>query len=145
MMLAFPRSLPFGQHQPVNQWATSQKLGVWKKAHELTVDVYRATANWPRHEMFALILQTRRAAYSVPANVAEGCGRNSDAQLARFARTSLGSASELSYCFILARDLEYIAPAEAADFQASAAEVRRMLSSLEQVSATAERNSRSRR
>jgi four helix bundle protein len=113
------------------------KLSVWQKAHALTVAVYRATANWPRHELFALTSQTRRAAYSVPANVAEGCGRNSDAELARFARNSLGSASELAYCFILARDLEYIAPQQAADFQASAAEVRRMLSSLERVSAVA--------
>jgi four helix bundle protein len=121
------------------------KLAVWKKAHELTVNVYRATANWPRHEMFALTSQTRRAAYSVPANVAEGCGRNTDAELARFARNSLGSASEPSYCFILARDLEYIVPREDAAFQASTAEVRRMLSSLERVSSLAARSERSRR
>ena len=121
------------------------KLAVWKKAHELTLNVYRASASWPRHEMFGLTSQTRRAAYSVPANVAEGCGRNSDAELARFARTSLGSASELTYCFILARDLEYMAPRDAADFQASAAEVRRMLSSLERVSALAARKDSSRR
>jgi four helix bundle protein len=121
------------------------KLAVWKKGHELTVDIYRATASWPRHELFALTSQTRRAAYSIPANIAEECGRNSDAELARFARNSLGSASELSYCFILARDLEYIAPREAADFQASTAEVRRMLSSLERVSALAARSARQRR
>jgi len=121
------------------------KLAVWKKAHELAVRVYRATARWPRHELFALTSQTRRAAYSVPANVAEGCGRNSDAELARFARNSLGSASELSYCFILARDLEYITSQDAADFQASASEVRRMLASLERVSASAAEGGRARR
>ena len=87
------------------------KLAVWKKAHELSVDIYRATASWPRHELFALTSQTRRAAYSIPANIAEGCGRNSDAELARFARNSLGSASELSYCFILARDYGVHSPA----------------------------------
>jgi four helix bundle protein len=121
------------------------KLAVWRKAHDLAVRVYRATASWPRHELFALTSQTRRAAYSVPANVAEGCGRNSDAELARFARNSLGSASELSYCFILARDLEYILPREVTDLESSISEVRRMLSSLEHVSAVAARSNRSRR
>ena len=121
------------------------KLAVWRKAHDLAVRVYRATASWPRHELFALASQTRRAAYSVPANVAEGCGRNSDAELARFARNSLGSVSELSYCFILARDLEYILPREVTDLESSISEVRRTLSSLERVSAVAARSNRSRR
>ena len=88
------------------------KLAVWKKAHALTLAIYRRTALWPRREIFGLTSQTRHAAISVPANIAEGCGRNSDAELARFSRNSLGSASELSYYVILARDLEYLAAEE---------------------------------
>ena len=83
------------------------KLAVWKKAHELTLHIYRETSQWPRHELFGLTSQSRRAAVSVPANLAEGCGKNSDAELARHARDSLGSASELSYYLILAHDLSY--------------------------------------
>ena len=95
--------------------------------------------------MFALTSQTRRAAYSVPANVAEGCGRDSDAELARFARNSLGSASELAHCFILARDLEYITARDALGFQASTTEVRRTLAPLERVCASAAQTARPRR
>ena len=73
------------------------KLAVWRKAHELTGRLYRETDRWPRHELYGLTSQTRRAAVSVPSNIAEGCGKNSDAELAKHARTSLGSASELSY------------------------------------------------
>ncbi len=113
------------------------KLAVWKKAHEVTLRMYRETARWPRHELFGLTSQTRRAVVSVPANIAEGCGRNSDAELARHARNSLGSASELSYYLILAHDLEYMEPVTRDDLQGSLAEVRRMLASLERVSATA--------
>ena len=71
------------------------KLSVWQKAHAVTLAVYRVTAEWPKHEMFTLTSQARRAAISVPANIAEGCGKNSDGALARYARDSLGSASEL--------------------------------------------------
>ena len=113
------------------------KLAVWKKAHELTVGVYRRSSEWPRFELFGLTSQARRAASSVPANLAEGCGRNSDAELARSARTALGSASELSYWLILAHDLDYIERAERDAFQESTSEVRRMLTSLERVSSMA--------
>jgi four helix bundle protein len=113
------------------------KLSVWKKSHELTLAVYRRTATWPKFELFGLTSQTRRASYSIPSNIAEGCGRNSDAELARYARNSLGSASELFYFLILAHDLDYIARAERDQFQGSVTEVRRMLTSLERVSSLA--------
>ena len=113
------------------------KLAVWKKAHELTLHIYRETAKWPRHELFALTSQSRRAAVSVPANLAEGCGKNSDAELARHARDSLGSASELSYYLILAHDLSYTSTDIRDELQDSLSEIRRMLASLERVSAAA--------
>ena len=116
------------------------KLAVWKKAHELTLGVYRRSSEWPRYELFGLTSQARRAASSVPANLAEGCGRNSDAELARSARTSLGSASELSYWLILAHDLGYLDRPERDALQESMSDVRRMLTSLERVSSMAAAN-----
>jgi four helix bundle protein len=113
------------------------KLAVWKKAHDLTLGVYRRSSEWPRFELFGLTSQARRAASSVRANLAEGCGRNSDAELARSARTSLGSASELSYWLILAHDLGYLDRPERDAFQDSVSEVRRMLTSLERVASMA--------
>jgi four helix bundle protein len=122
------------------------KLSVWKKAHAVTLGIYRETARWPKHELFGLVSQSRRAAFSVPANIAEGCGKNSDGELAKHARSSLGSASELSYYLILAHDLSYLERSVRDDFQRDLSEVRRMLASLERVSAmAAERRSPSAR
>src|SRR4051812_27957422 len=106
------------------------KLAVWRKAHELTLAVYRETAAWPRHERFGLVSQARRASASIPCNIAEGCGRDGDAELARFLRIALGSAAELAYLLILARDLEYVTAPRAEALAAAAAEVRRMLAAL---------------
>ena len=113
------------------------KIAVWKKAHELTLRIYGRTARWPHHELFGLTSQTRRAAASIAANIAEGCGRNSDAELARYARTSLGSANELSYYVILAHDLSYLDSAEREGLGRGVSQLRRMLSSLARVSALA--------
>ena len=121
------------------------QAGGLEKAHELTTGIYRRSAEWPRFELFGLTSQARRAASSVPANLAEGCGRNSDAELARSARTALGSASELSYWLILAHDLDYIEQAERDAFQQSVSEVRRMLTALERVSSLAAENGSPRR
>ena len=114
-----------------------RKLSVWKKAHAIALGIYRETANWPKHELFGLISQCRRAAFSVPANIAEGCGKNSDGELAKHARNSLGSASELSYYLILAHDLNYTQRSAHEQLQTDLSEVRRMIASLERVSAMA--------
>jgi 23S rRNA-intervening sequence protein len=57
------------------------KLAVWKKAHDVALSVYHETLRWPRHELFGLTSQSRRAAVSIPANIAEGCGKNSDGEI----------------------------------------------------------------
>ena len=85
-----------------------RKLAVWRKAHLVALLVYKETSRWPKHELYGLTSQTRRAAVSVPANIAEGCGRNTDAELAKHSRNSLGSAAELFYYTILAHDLGYV-------------------------------------
>jgi len=83
-------------------------LKVWAAAHQFTLDVYSATKLFPKDEMFGLTAQIRRSAASVGANIAEGCGRISQADLARFLQISLGSANETEYFLLLAKDLNYL-------------------------------------
>ena len=85
-----------------------RQLKVWQKAHQLTLAIYQATASFPRDEIYGLTSQMRRASASIPSNIAEGCGRNSDAELARYCSMAAGSASELEYHLLLARDLNLI-------------------------------------
>jgi four helix bundle protein len=87
-----------------------RNLRVWERAHRLTLEVYEATRSFPKDERYRLTTQLRRAAASVPANIAEGCGRNGDAELARFLTIARGSASELDYLLLLAHDLGYLKP-----------------------------------
>jgi len=106
-----------------------RKLKVWERGHQLTLDVYAATGTFPRDELFGLTSQLRRGASSIPANIAEGCGRNGNAELARFMNIAMGSVSELNYHLILARDLGYL-PAERYEHLASETEeIKRMLAS----------------
>jgi four helix bundle protein len=104
-----------------------RQLSVWSKAHDLTLLVYKSTASFPKDEMFGLTSQTRRAAASIPANIAEGCGHNGDAELARFMRIALGSASELEYHLLLASELSYLNPAQYEEVSILTVEVKRML------------------
>jgi four helix bundle protein len=85
-----------------------RELKVWHKAHALTLDVYRATKSFPREELYSLTNQIRRAAVSIGANIAEGAGKNSRPEFARFLQIALGSASELEYHLLLSRDLGYL-------------------------------------
>ena len=107
-----------------------RRLNVWEKAHELTLEVYRATARFPKEELYALTSQLKRAASSVAANIAEGCGRGSDAEFGRFLLISMGSASELEYHLLLARDLKFLSEEDYRSLNERATEVKRMLASL---------------
>ena len=107
-----------------------RKLLVWQRAHEVTLTVYRETRRWPGHERYGLTAQIRRAATSIGCNLAEGCGRNSKGELARFARIALGSANEVEYQLHLARDLGYLTGETATKLLSETAEIRRMLSGL---------------
>lgn len=103
------------------------KLKVWRDSHALACDIYRASGRFPAAETYGLTSQIRRAATSVPANIAEGCGRDSRSDFARFLHIAMGSASEVEYLLLLARDLAYL-PADAhAGLEAKAVEVKRML------------------
>ena len=90
-----------------------RELQVWRTGHALTLEIYRATKSFPKEELFGLTSQMRRAASSIPANLAEGCGRDGDAELKRFLNIALGSASELDYFILLITEIGYL-PAEQA-------------------------------
>ena len=85
-----------------------KKYAVWELGHEVTLDIYQLTKSFPKEELCGITSQMRRAAYSIPSNIVEGCGRESDAEFKRFLIISQGSASELEYFTILSRDLDYI-------------------------------------
>ena len=105
-------------------------LKVWDKAHQLTLQVYQLTAGFPKSEMYGLSSQLRRASSSIGANLAEGCGRNGDSELARFCSIACGSASELEYHLLLARDLHLISTLEHDKLSLETTEVKRMLTAL---------------
>ena len=104
-----------------------RQLKVWQKAHQLTLEVYRVTANFPRQEMFGLTSQIRRAGSSICANLAEGCGREGDVELARFCSIARGSASEVEYHLLLAKDLNLIQTPEYEKLALETIEIKRML------------------
>ncbi|MBG8553582.1 four helix bundle protein [Hymenobacter guriensis] len=104
-----------------------RKLIVWQEGHQLTLAVYQATRPFPKEELFGLTSQMRRSAASIPHNIAEGCGRNSYAELARFVTISMGSASELETQLLLAKDLLYLSAPEAEVLTQHCSRLRRML------------------
>jgi four helix bundle protein len=86
-----------------------KKLKVWKKAHQLTLIVYaEVLPAFPNHETFNLSNQTKRSAYSIPLNIVEGSGKNTEKDFAHYLDNALGSAHELEYCCLLAKDLNYL-------------------------------------
>ena len=107
-----------------------RELLVWQKAHALTLALYRTTKDFPRDERFGLTAQARRTAASVPANIAEGCGRRTAADFARFVQIALGSASELEYHLVLAADLGILPHDEYSELEGAVIEVKRMLTGL---------------
>ena len=107
-----------------------RKLKVWEKSHQLTLAVYKATVGFPREETYGLTSQIRRASASIPANIAEGCGRNTVAELARYLNISMGSASELEYHLLLTHDLKYFSSDDYQRLTNQTAEVKRMLTGL---------------
>ena len=107
-------------------------LKVWVKAHAVTLAIYESTRNFPRQEIYGLTSQMRRAAASIAANIAEGCGRRSDAELHRFLQIARGSTSDLEYHLLLARDLRFMNGADFKRIEAGIVEVQRMITSLVQ-------------
>lgn len=107
-----------------------KQLKVWQVAHGVVKQVYRVTESFPVCERWGLTDQVRRSAVSVPANIAEGAGRNGDAEFARFLRIAMGSANETEYHLFLARDLGYLPATVAEPLERDVSEVKRMLTNL---------------
>lgn len=85
-----------------------RNLKVWIKSHQLTLDVYKSTQNFPKEELFGLVSQLRRASASIPTNIAEGSGRKSEKEFIQFLSIALGSANEVDYLIELSKDLGFI-------------------------------------
>jgi four helix bundle protein len=105
-------------------------LKVWEKAHVMVLACYQITSNFPKQEMFGLVSQIRRAGASIPANIAEGCGRRGNGDFQRFLQIAMGSACELEYHLLLSRDLKYLVQADYGRLVNQVTEIKRMLASL---------------
>ncbi len=104
-----------------------RQLAVWQKAHVAAVNAHRVTEAIPPRGNADLISQIRRAALSIPANIAEGCGRSSDLDFAKFVQIAIGSTTELEYHLEFAAEIGRLSRDESALRQAEIVEVRRML------------------
>jgi four helix bundle protein len=107
-----------------------RQLQVWEKSHQLALAVYKATREFPKEELYGLTSQIRRASMSVPTNIAEGCGRYTDAEFARFLQIAMGSASETEYQLLLGKDLGFLSNQLYKKLHNDVEEVKRMLASL---------------
>jgi len=85
-----------------------KKYDIWQLSHQITLKIYTITNSFPKDETYTLISQIRRSSMSIPTNIAEGCGRNSDKEFNQFLNIALGSASETEYLILLAKDLNYL-------------------------------------
>ena len=107
-----------------------RKYKVWQKSHQLVLDVYAITSNFPKEEQFNLVSQINRAAVSIPTNIAEGCGRETQKELIRFLYISSGSAHELEYLLFLSIELKIKAVENTTKILADIDEIKRMLAAL---------------
>jgi four helix bundle protein len=104
-----------------------KKQKVWQKSHQLTLDIYKITKSFPKSEIYGLTSQIRRSCASIPANIAEGCGRNSEADFSRFLQMAMGSATELEYHLLLSHDLGIIKDADFESLYEETIEIKQML------------------
>jgi four helix bundle protein len=107
-----------------------RELKVWEKAHQMTLLAYKLTDRFPRHELFGLASQIRRCSSSIPANIAEGCGRLGNSEFHRFLQIACGSTNELEYHFLLAKDLGFLQETDYVAAQRQFLDLKRMLVAL---------------
>jgi four helix bundle protein len=107
-----------------------RQIMVWEKAHNLTLEIYEITATFPREELYGITSQLRRASASIPANIAEGFGRGGNVELARFLQIGMGSAHEVEYHALLAKDLGFVQTDAYDRLETKIVEVKRMLAAL---------------
>ena len=107
-----------------------KRYKVFTMAHQLALEIYKTVTEFPKDETFGLISQMRRAAYSIPMNLAEGAARNSSGESSQFVNNALSSCEELRYQLLLARDLDYLQNEEYERLAKSYEEIKKMLSGL---------------
>ena len=107
-----------------------RQLKVWEKSHLLALAIYKATTEFPKEELYGLTSKIRRASMSIPTNIAEGCGRNTDADFARFLQMAMGSASETEYQLLLSHDLGFLSKEHYDKLNVDVTEIKRMLAPL---------------
>ena len=103
---------------------------MWQKAHQLTLKIYEQSKMFPKDELYSLTNQLRRCSSSIPANIAEGCGKMTQNDFARFLNISLGSANETEYFLLLSKDLKYLPEEKHIELNRDINEVKAMLISL---------------
>lgn len=108
-----------------------KNLKVWQKGIKLVVDIYKTSKKFPKEELYGLTSLMRRSAISVPSNIAEGCGRNSDKDFNRFLEISLGSSFELETQIIIAHELEFLTKEEFFDLSDKVQEEQKMITGLQ--------------
>jgi four helix bundle protein len=101
-------------------------LLIWQEAHQLTLKIYESSKTFPKEETFGITSQLRRAAVSIPCNIAEGCGRYTSKDFANFLQIALGSTNETDYMTLLAKDLKYLSEDQYLDVQERLNKVRAM-------------------
>jgi len=107
-----------------------RSLTVWEKSHQITLSIYKLTHSFPKEEIYGLTSQIRRSSSSISINIAEGCGRGSDADFARFLQISLGSASENEYLILLSYELNYLQKLDYENLLEQIQQIKKMLTSL---------------
>lgn len=107
-----------------------KELQVWKKSHEITLEIYKITKVFPKEELFGLVSQLRRSSVSVPTNIAEGSGRFTQKDFASFLQISLGSCQEVEYLILLSKEINYIKETDFNQLEKSIGEIKAMLISL---------------
>lgn len=103
---------------------------MWEKAHQFTLEIYKVTARFPKEELYGLTSQLRRASASIAANIAEGFGRGGNVELARFLQMAIGSAYEVEYHILLAKDLGLVTKESNESLEVRIIEIKRMLAAL---------------
>lgn len=104
-----------------------RQLSIWQRSHQLTLAIYRLTKRFPQDEIYGLTAQLRRSVASIPSNIAEGCGRDSEAELKRFLTIAHGSAAEADYQLQLAADLKYLLDTDYRPLAGEIAQLKRMI------------------
>jgi four helix bundle protein len=107
-----------------------RKLQIWEKSHELTLEIYKVTKNFPKEELFGLTSQIRRSTSSIPTNISEGCVKSSQKEFSRYLYIALGSASETEYLILLSFELNYLNEFEYKKALLDIQEIKKMLTSL---------------